>query len=85
MFQVIYRKAAAKALSRMPKPLAGKFLTAFERLSGNSGIEALDIKALSGRDAFRLRIGQWRAIYQIEDKKMVIVVLRIGPRGDVYK
>ena len=85
MYQVLYRKAAAKALSRMPKPLAEKFLTAFEQLAINSEIDKLDIKPLSGRDGFRLRIGRWRAIYQIEGKKMVIEVLRIGPRGDVYK
>ncbi len=85
MYQVVYRKSAAKTLTGMPKPLAEKFLTAFERLASDSETERLDIKPLSGRQGCRLRIGQWRAIYRIEDEKMVIEVVRIGPRGDVYK
>ncbi|MCP3871234.1 MAG: type II toxin-antitoxin system RelE/ParE family toxin [Gammaproteobacteria bacterium] len=85
MYRILYRKAAAKTLSRMPKSLAEKFLKSFEQIAGNSGAEGLDIKPLSGREGYRLRIGQWRAIYRIEGAKMTIEILRIGPRGDVYK
>lgn len=34
---------------------------------------------------YRLRIGRYRAVYEIDDKDTVIVILFIGPRGDVYK
>lgn len=34
---------------------------------------------------YRLRIGNYRAIYDIDDKGFVVIVLFIGPRGDVYK
>lgn len=70
---------------KMPRQLAGRFLAAFEQLADDPKSEGLDIKPLSGRDGYRLRIGQWRAIYRIEDERLVIEVMRIGPRGDVYK
>jgi mRNA interferase RelE/StbE len=85
MYRIVFKKAAAKALLKMPKPMAEKFLTAFEQLADNPKSEELDLKPLSGRDGYRLRIGQWRAIYRIEDERLVIEVLKIGPRGDVYK
>ena len=85
MYHIIYKKTAAKALLKMPKQLAGRFLAAIEQLADDPKSEKLDIKPLSGRDAYRLRIGQWRAIYRIENDRLVIEVLRIGPRGGVYK
>lgn len=85
MFSIEYRRPARKALTRMPKPLAGRFLCAFERLARDPSRSDLDSKPLVGRDGYRLRIGEWRAIYRIEADRLVIMVLDIGPRGDIYK
>jgi len=46
---------------------------------------ALDIKALQGRDGFRLRVGKWRVIYHKDDNAMTILVVDAGSRGDIYK
>jgi mRNA interferase RelE/StbE len=70
---------------RMPRTQAQRFLKAFEQLAADPCREDLDIKALAGRDGFRLRIGGWRAIYRVQDERVVILVLDIGPRGDIYK
>jgi mRNA interferase RelE/StbE len=45
----------------------------------------LDVRPMIGRDGFRLRIGRYRALYRLEQDRMVILVLDVGPRGDVYK
>ncbi len=44
-----------------------------------------DARKLAGRDGYRLRVGDWRVLYQIEDRRLVIVVLAVKPRGDAYK
>jgi mRNA interferase RelE/StbE len=40
---------------------------------------------MTGREGYRLRIGDWRALYRIENDRLVILVVDIGPRGDIYK
>ena len=42
-----------------------------------------DARPLMGRAGFRLRVGQWRVIF--DDDGAMVAVLRVGPRGDVYK
>ncbi len=84
-FQIVYRKPAQKALVKMPRSLAERFLAAFERIAGGMDTTALDIKLLKGREGYRLRIGEWRAIYRVEAGRLMIEVVDIGPRGDVYK
>ncbi len=47
----------------------------------------LDIKLMQGTgdQLYRLRIGQYRLIYQIVDQELVIFLMTAGSRGDVYK
>ena len=45
----------------------------------------LDIKPLQGSDFYRLRVGQYRLIYEIKDDALLIFVMTMGTRGDVYK
>jgi len=42
------------------------------------------VKKLKGRDGYRLRVGDWRVVYDIEAGKLVLIVIEIGPRGDIY-
>jgi mRNA interferase RelE/StbE len=69
---------------KLPSSIARQFLAAFEALAKDPGRRDLDPKPLAGRDGYRLRIGRWRALYRIEGDRMVILVLDVGARGDVY-
>jgi mRNA interferase RelE/StbE len=42
-------------------------------------------KKLSGRLAWRIRVGDYRVIYEIHDQQLVIVVVTLGNRKDVYR
>jgi mRNA interferase RelE/StbE len=46
---------------------------------------ALDIDVLKGRKGFRLRVGQYRVIYTRQDDQLIIEVVKVRPRGDIYK
>ena len=37
------------------------------------------------RNLFRIRVGDWRVIYAIRDQQLIVLVMRIGHRGDVYR
>lgn len=42
-------------------------------------------KKLQGREGYRLRVGDWRVIYEIQNDQLVILVLKVAPRGEVYR
>lgn len=78
---MIIKKTALKAIRKMPVKTAKAFLAAFKRIEVG-GDNFLDIKKLSGREGFRLRIGRYRAIYTFEEQ---VIVIDAGPRGEIYK
>ncbi|MFI3219251.1 MAG: type II toxin-antitoxin system RelE/ParE family toxin [Methylococcales bacterium] len=48
--------------------------------------EHLDIKSMQGYDSlYRLRIGQYRLVYQIKQDELIVFILKAGNRGDIYK
>ena len=84
VYKVVYRKQAARMLVNMPKSIAHRFIAAFDTLATGQA-KGLDIKKLTGRDGYRLRMGGWRALYRMENDQLIIEVVKIGPRGDIYK
>ena len=40
---------------------------------------------LQGRPGYRLRVGDWRVIYEVDKEKIVIVVVKVAARGEVYR
>jgi len=82
--EIQYTRKALKGQRKIPSDVSDRFVRNFEQLAeGNE--EGLNIKALQGRDGFRMRVREWRAIYQIDGSRLVILVLDAGPRGDIYK
>ena len=75
---------ARRALDRMPRDLRERVMHQIESLAAGPFAVGLDVKRLKGFDGFRLRVGDWRVIYQIDQSRIVILVLAIAPRGDVY-
>ncbi|MGL4903590.1 MAG: type II toxin-antitoxin system RelE family toxin, partial [Cetobacterium sp.] len=64
-----------------------KFYEAFTEISKDTKMISLyDIKNLKGiKDIKRLRIGSYRALFKIVNNELVILVIDIGSRGDIYK
>ncbi|ADE14296.1 plasmid stabilization system [Nitrosococcus halophilus Nc 4] len=85
MYTVIYEKSARKILQRMPREMAIKINEAFKKLALDPARTDVDIKPMIGREGYRLKMGGWRAIYHIDRNRLIISVIKIGPRGDVYK
>jgi mRNA interferase RelE/StbE len=75
--QIIYASAAAKVLRRLPRNQAERITAAIDRLPEG------DVKRLQGRRDYRLRVGDWRVIFDITGETMTIQL--IATRGGVYK
>ncbi|MEA5140058.1 type II toxin-antitoxin system RelE family toxin [Arcicella rigui] len=83
MYHVEISKSAFKALSKLPNSIAEKIENALLTLEENP--RPPQSKKLVGfKDLYRLRIGNYRAIYSINDEIITIVVLDIGHRKEIY-
>ena len=85
MYSVLYTREATKVLTRMPGNLAARIQSKIELLAKDPFAPNNNVKALAGSDRYRLRVGDWRVIYQINGDKLEVIVLKIGPRGEVYR
>ena len=85
MYRLKIRKQAIKALRRMPGEDARRIRGELEKLAKDPDRSDVDMAQLRGRPGFRLRAGGWRVIFERSEETHEIDVLRIGPRGDVYK
>lgn len=82
-YQVLIERSAAKSLERISSPHRERLTEAIRGLSSNPR-PAGAIK-LSGRDAWRVRVGAYRVIYEISDKNLRVLVVVVGARQDVYR
>lgn len=83
----MYLNEAIKFLQKN-KLIGLKFYEAFATLAKNSNLRAssFDIVAMKGqKNVYRLRIGQYRAIFSVAKEIKVLKVMKIDSRGDVYK
>lgn len=82
MKAVTYTRAAIKALRKMPANTSSRIVAKVEEYAADPAAQANNVKALRGRDAIRLRVGDWRVIM---NDGIVLAVLEVGPRGSVYE
>jgi len=79
-----YSKKALKYLLKLQPKLRDRIRNTIRKIAdGNT--QGLNIVAMQDVDAFRVRIGDYRVIYEINDDELVLIVIKIGARGDVYK
>jgi mRNA interferase RelE/StbE len=86
VYQVVFKKSAAKELQGLPKKIQRKILDAVQLLSLNPYTELLQIKKMKGADSlYRVRIQDYRVIYLIENKTIKVTIIKIGHRKEVYE
>jgi mRNA interferase RelE/StbE len=82
-YRIVFRKSVAKDLRRIPNQDLRRILAVIDSLSEEprpSGVEKL-----SGQERYRVRQGSYRIIYEINDREVVVVVVKVGHRKDVYR
>jgi mRNA interferase RelE/StbE len=80
---VEFSRDAVKALMRMPRDQALRIRRKIDELARDP-YNAPNVKKLTEHPGFRLRVGDWRVVYLLIEERVVIHVVRIAPRGEVY-
>ena len=84
MYKITFSKNADKALRRMPRNIALNIGKKIKELANNpSGMR--NVKKLTNHPGYRLRVGDRRIIYTVNENELLIHIINIKTRGEVYK
>lgn len=84
MYRVVTTKSFGKAIARLPLNWQKRIVAKIKELAIDPYAPNNNLTKLQGRDGYRLRVGDWRVIYELLDDRLVMLVLDMGPRGGIY-
>ncbi len=82
-YNVLISKIAKKQLNKLPDSTANILLKSIKKLSIDP--RPNEYKKLKGRNGYRVKKGNYRIIYDILDDKLIVKVVVVGHRKDIYK
>ena len=82
-YTVVLTKTAQKQLDKLPDQIANTLLEAIEKLADEPRPDGC--KKLKGRSGYRIRKGDYRIIYEVEDDVLIVEVIAIGHRRNIYE
>jgi mRNA interferase RelE/StbE len=82
-YKIFIKPSAKKELESLPKNDLNKIVEKIKNLSINPRPDGAE--KLSGEDKYRVRQGNYRILYTIEDVKIIVIVIKIGHRRDIYR
>lgn len=85
MCAIAYSRDALKTLSRLPRNIALLIRNKVIALARDPFARNNNVRALVGRPGYRLRVGDWRVIYDLDHGLRILAVERVAPRGGAYQ
>ena len=82
-YRLTFRKSVAKDLRSIPPNDLSRILKRIEALADDP--RPMGSEKLSGQERYRVRQGVYRIVYEIQDEELVIIVVKVGHRRDVYR
>ncbi len=82
-YHIIISSTAQKKLNKLPNQIADPLIKTILSLAENPRPHGC--KKLKGREAFRIRKGNYRVIYEINENVLTITVISLGHRKDIYR
>lgn len=82
-YTIVFLRRAQKELENLPNTEYKQVRDAIADLANNP--RPSGCKKLSGRDGWRIRIGDYRVIYDVNDRELLVTVVRVGNRRDIYR
>ncbi len=84
MFRIDYKKSAFEELKKLDQAVKERIGAAINAL-GSEPHPPGSRKMVGSGALFRLRVGDYRVIYEVQEKVLTIFIIRIGHRKDIYR
>jgi mRNA interferase RelE/StbE len=85
MYRVVPTKQFDKRLSKLPLVWQKRILSKIREVAVDPYAPNNNLTKLQGRNGYRLRVGDWRIIYELHDERLVMLVLELDTRGGIYQ
>jgi len=85
VFRIAYSSTALKSRRRLPADLRKRLSAKIEALARDPHGRQPQVRPLKGLDAYRLRVGDWRVLYELDEDTETLVVLDIRKREEAYR
>ena len=82
-YTILLTKKAQKQIDKLTNNIADPIIEAIASLENEPRPNG-SIK-LKGRESYRIRVGNYRVIYEIQDEELIVDVIALGHRKDIYK
>lgn len=82
-YELVFRKSVAKDLRVFPRQDVRRIMERIRSLSDDP--RPVGCEKLSGQERYRVRQGVYRIIYEIEDDRLTVLIVKVGHRRDVYR
>ena len=82
-YEIVFRKSVRKDLDPIPKRDLQRILADIAELANDP--RPTQSRKLSGSEKYRLRCGVYRVLYEIQDEILVVCVVKVGHRREVYR
>lgn len=83
-YTILLQREAEKTLRNLRGPIAERIDTAINGLAETPRPPGC-VKLTGYDDLYRVRVGDWRIVYQIRDSELIILVIEVRPRGAAYR
>jgi mRNA interferase RelE/StbE len=83
VYKIFFRRSVLKDLAKIPKSELQRIIKKIEKLAHDPRPKGCE--KISGQDRFRIRQGNYRIIYSIQDDELTIWVVKIGHRREIYR
>jgi mRNA interferase RelE/StbE len=82
-YEIVFKQSVYKELKNIPKSALKKILAKVEELGSNP--RPMGCEKLTGQELYRIRQGNYRIVYSIQDNELTVWVIKVGHRKDVYR
>ncbi|MBU1168188.1 MAG: type II toxin-antitoxin system RelE/ParE family toxin [Proteobacteria bacterium] len=83
-YRIEVKRSAAKALKKIPKPEQNRIRQRIDSLAEQ--LPSVDTTKMKGDNPFhKIRVGDYRIVYEIQNEVLVILIIKIGHRKDIYR